>query len=355
MSFQARLWSNPVRAVVADNMIKTDYSTIGPMGTIIAQALASEGVDPEPLFREAGFELAALNDPSVRMPAGGFRTLLTLVEQHSSDPTFGLTLARFIHPTSFYSMGIAGYCSNTLGEYLKRLVKYYRVVTTNDVLVEEIDDDALYHLRAVRESPEGFSPIREDGIAAIITTIVRVALHREFNPTRVHLARPRPEGLEDRYREFFHCPVVFDAEFTELVFPVELLEEPLASANPELAEMYERLTVEYLEKMDKADFPARVHNELIRLLPTGVSGKEQVADALNMSTRTLYNKLEAAGTTYREVLDDTRRRLAEQYIGQGLPIYEIAYLIGFSDTANFSRAFKKWTGQSPMEFRQAAE
>jgi AraC-like DNA-binding protein len=74
-----------------------------------------------------------------------------------------------------------------------------------------------------------------------------------------------------------------------------------------------------------------------------------------MSTRTLYNKLEGAGTTFREVLDETRQNLAEEYIRQNLPIYEIAYLIGFSDTANFSRAFKKWTGKSPMEFRESLQ
>jgi len=117
--------------------------------------------------------------------------------------------------------------------------------------------------------------------------------------------------------------------------------------------LYEKLTIDHLEKIDRSDFPGRVHRELIKLLPTGVSGKEQVAQALNMSTRTLYNKLEGTGTTYREVLDDTRRSLAEDYIRQDLPIYEIAYLIGFSDTANFSRAFKKWTGKSPMEFRDS--
>ena len=84
----------------------------------------------------------------------------------------------------------------------------------------------------------------------------------------------------------------------------------------------------------------------------GAAVLRQVAQALNMSTRTLYNKLESSGTTYREVLDETRRELAEEYIRQELPIYEIAYLIGFSDTANFSRAFKKWTWMSPMELRE---
>ena len=117
--------------------------------------------------------------------------------------------------------------------------------------------------------------------------------------------------------------------------------------------MYEQITVDHLAKIDRNDFPARVRKELIKLLPTGVSGKDLVAQAMNMSTRTLYNKLESSGTTYREVLDETRQGLAEDYIRQDLPIYEIAYLIGFSDTANFSRAFKKWTGKSPIEFREA--
>ena len=132
-----------------------------------------------------------------------------------------------------------------------------------------------------------------------------------------------------------------------------MLEEELTSANPELAEMYEQLTIEYLDKIDRLDFPTRVTNELIRLLPTGVSAKERVAEALNTSTRTLYNKLEASGTTYRQVLDTTRQQLAEQYIHQGISIYEIAYLIGFSDTANFSRAFRKWAGVSPMGYRNS--
>lgn len=325
------------------------------MGTLIAQALEAEGLDAEALFHEAGFELTSLRDPSVRMPAESFQGLLALIEKSVADPAIGLTLARYIHPTSFYSMGIAGYCSNTLREYLQSLVKYYRLITSNDVLVGEPGADPReFVLRTVKANPIVFPAMREDGIAAILTAIVRIALHRGFSPLRVALARPRPVD-EKAYLQYFGCDVVFDAPNTEIVLPMQVLDEPLTSADPALAQMYEAITVEYLDKMDKADFPARVQNELVRLLPAGVSSKEKIAEALNMSTRTLYNKLESAGTTYREVLDDTRQRLAEQYIHQGLPVYEIAYLIGFSDTANFSRAFKKWTGSSPVEFRQASD
>jgi AraC-like DNA-binding protein len=333
----------------------TEHSTIGPIGTVIGQALSAEGIDPEPLFKEAGFDLGSLQDPSVRMSSDGFRKLLELIDLSDADPAIGLSISRFIHPTTFYSLGIAMYCSNTLAQYLERFIKYYRMITTNNRLEGTLLDNGTYRLRSIIETEEPFPGIREDGVASFVTAILRLALHSELPLSVVRLARPVPEGVEDRYKRFFQCPVEFDAEHTELEFSGDVLDEPLASANPELAEMYETLTIEYLDKVDKLDFPARVTNELIRLLPTGVSAKERVASALNMSTRTLYNKLESAGTTYREVLDATRQRLAEQCIAQDLPIYEIAYLIGFSDTANFSRAFKKWTGQSPLEYRRALD
>lgn len=197
-------------------------------------------------------------------------------------------------------------------------------------------------------------PVRVDGLAALTISTIRVALgDNTFGPKSLELARPRPEGLEQRYEQFFRCPVTYATPQTVFTFTAEDLKAALPTANPELRQLYERLTEAYLQKIDRADFPGRVRRELVRLLPAGVSGKDQVAQALNMSTRTLYNKLESSGTTYREVLDETRRELAEEYIRQELPIYEIAYLIGFSDTANFSRAFKKWTGMSPMEFREA--
>ncbi|MFK7733374.1 MAG: AraC family transcriptional regulator [Pseudomonadales bacterium] len=332
-------------------MLTAGFSTIGPLGWLIAQTLEAEGIDPAPLFDRAGVDLNTLRDPSVRMPSEVFHLLLEQVELASNDPVFGLTMAKFIHPTTFYSLGIAMYCSETLGGFLDRLAKYYRLVTTNDEMVVDVQDDC-YRLRAVHVNPVEFSPVREDGIASIVVKIIRVALHDHYEPKEVALRRSHPGEEAGEYERFFGCKVTFDAPYTEILLPVEDVARKLPSANPVLSEMYEQLTVEYLKKIDRIDFPARVRKELVWLLPSGVSSKEQVASALNMSTRTLYNKLEQSGTTFREVLDDTRHTLADQYFRQELPIYEIAYLIGFSDTANFSRAFKKWTGVSPNDYRQ---
>lgn len=306
------------------------------------------------MFAEVGLDLDALRDPNVRIPSTSMQALLILAQERCQDPLFGLHLVQFIHPATFYSLGVAMYASQTLGDYLDSYVKYYRLITTNDFLSATVED-GIYRLEARPQPEMPLIPVRVDGFAALSVRTARVALQQEFHPSSVELARPRPQGLEHEYEKFFGCPVVFDAPVTAINIEERALGQKLPSANPEMTRLYEQLTIDYLEKIDRADFPGRVYKELVRLLPTGVSGKERVAQALNMSTRTLYNKLEAAGTTFREVLDETRQNLAEEYIRQELPIYEIAYLIGFSDTANFSRAFKKWTGKSPMEFRDSLD
>jgi AraC-like DNA-binding protein len=338
-----------VQAII---MLAAEHSTIGPIGTVIAQAVAAAGHDPEIMFAEVGLDLDSLRDPNVRIPSGALQELLLRAVEVCQDPIFGLHLVDYIHPTTFYSLGVAMYASGTLGDYLECFVKYYRLITTNDFLNATVVD-GVYELRATPQPEMRLIPIRVDGFVALTVRTIRIALQKEFNPHSVALARPRPEGLEHEYETFFGCPVSFDAEVTTICIEESSLAEKLPSASPALTQLYEQLTIDYLNKIDRADFPGRVHKELVRLLATGVSGKEQVAQAMNMSTRTLYNKLESAGTTFREVLDETRQSMAEVYIRQNLPIYEIAYLVGFSDTANFSRAFKKWTGKSPMEFRES--
>ena len=332
-------------------MLEVEHSTIGPIGTIIAQTIEGAGHDAAALFAEVGLDLDALRDPHVRMPAEALQSLLLLAQERLQDPIFGLRLANYVHPTSFYSLGIAMCFSETLEDFLERYVKYYRLITTNDALEASLEDGS-YLLKANPREGMPLIPIRVDGFSALTVSTIRVALGSDFTPQSVALARPKPLDVEQKYEEFFGCSVTFDAPVTTIVISSEDLSRKLPAANPELTKLYEQLTVDHLAKIDRADFPARVHKQLIKLLPTGVSGKDLVAQALNMSTRTLYNKLESSGTTYREVLDDTRRTLAEDYILHDLPIYEIAYLIGFSDTANFSRAFKKWTGKSPIEFRE---
>lgn len=113
------------------------------------------------------------------------------------------------------------------------------------------------------------------------------------------------------------------------------------------------MVVEFLARMGKIDLPSRVYVKLIALLPSGNCNREMVAEALHMSTSNFHEKLKKAGTNYQELLDQTRQELVQSYMSrEDLSISEIAYLLGFSDSSNFSRSFKRWLGQSPREYRQ---
>ena len=122
-------------------------------------------------------------------------------------------------------------------------------------------------LKWIAHNPEPFPSVREDGIAAIFVTILRFATQNTFAPVWVSLARPHPGDNADHYAAFFGCEVQFEAPATSLLFDAQLLDIPLVSADPDMARSYEQLTEQYIAKLEKADFPARVRNELIRLLP----------------------------------------------------------------------------------------
>jgi len=127
---------------------------------------------------------------------------------------------------------------------------------------------------------------------------------------------------------------------------------PLPAANAELARQNDEVVVQFLARLDRANVVAQAHAKLIDLLPSGDCSKAKVASSLNMSVRTLHNRLADAGTTYQHLLDKTRQDLAEQYMAQAnISVSEVAYLLGFSDCSNFSRAFHRWTGVSPSDFR----
>ena len=150
-------------------MAETEHSTLGPIGIIIAQAIEDGGENAAELFAEAGLELESLREPHVRIPTDDMQTLLLLAQERLKDPVFGLRLANHVHPTSFYSLGIAMCFSETLADFLECYVKYYRLITTNDAL-EAVLDEGVYALKANPWEGMPLIPIRVDGFAALVET-----------------------------------------------------------------------------------------------------------------------------------------------------------------------------------------
>jgi AraC-like DNA-binding protein len=219
--------------------------------------------------------------------------------------------------------------------------------------LEELDDHFAFRIHPLMARSKVPDEAVDAGLATFVS-MCRTSYGDDFHPLRVETQRPEFDDPAP-FIEYFHAPVEFSAPDNILYFSKESLEAHLPTANPRLARVNDRIITQYLAQFDKGSTAMRVRARLIDLLSAGNVTQQDVADSLHMSLRTLQRKLSQEGTSYKELLDETRRELANQYLRQAtLSVSEVTYLLGFSEPSNFARAFKRWTGRTPSEFRTAA-
>jgi AraC-like DNA-binding protein len=318
----------------------------------IASALEQRGIDSSQVFEKAGVPMYNTTDPLRRMTNGEISALFRESVKITGDPYFGLFVAEVFHISQLHALGFALLSSSTLRDFCLRLHNFYRLVSQNvDIRLEESAREAVLAVKLLQ--PDICSET-QDTFAGLMVRVVRAISEHDFAPLRVELPRPMPPSGDQPYRDYFGCQVLFGQPEICIAFDGETIDLPLPGASQELAQMHDRTAMEYLEKLDKLDISNRVRSLIVDKLSTGLVSKQQVADGLNMSSRNLELKLAEENTNFQQILDNTRQSLAAGYMEQsGISITETAYLLGFSDAANFTRAFKRWTGKSPTEFRRS--
>jgi AraC-like DNA-binding protein len=190
-------------------------------------------------------------------------------------------------------------------------------------------------------------PASIDAGVASIVILCRQGRGGQVDPIHVRLARAQPACF-GRLQDFFGCPIDFGGPENSLVFRASDLDAQLPTANPVLLRVNEQVLTDYLARLERSEVTVQVQAKLIQLLPSGEVEESSIARMLNLSLRSMQRKLKARGVSFRKLLDDTRRQLAEQYLKDStLSVSEIAYLLGFAEVSSFSRAFKRWTGHAP--------
>jgi AraC-like DNA-binding protein len=173
-----------------------------------------------------------------------------------------------------------------------------------------------------------------------------------INPSQVTLKRPKPDCTE-KVAAFFRCPVKYDASNYSLCFSKQLVDAPLSNANPELARINDQAVIDYLARFDRDSVTMQVRSRIIERLHDGTPNQETIAESLHFSLRSLQRKLNREETNFKTLLETTRQELALHYIREThRTLGEITYLLGFSEPSNFTRAFKRWTGRTPAEYRE---
>lgn len=329
---------------------RESFTVIAGYGLAIARALQHAGADVDQVFSAAGLSRALSNDPMQRLPLDTVSRLYRASVESTGDPYFGLSVARFIHVSTAHALGYGLLASATLMDFCQRVQRYIGLATLTcraEVVIRE-DEVCLRTVPKVAISAE-----TQDAWCGLLYLLMRQIHRDDFRPLAVEFAHPVPHAGDGPYVRFFDAPVHFDRDAVTLVLPRADMEIPLPGACAELARINDNLAASYVARLDRDDVVANTRAQIIDRLPGGDVGKRTVAASLGISESTLRNRLAEHGTGFHELLDSVRSELACSYLSQSrMSVTEVAFLLGFTDVSNFTRAFKRWTGMSPSRFRE---
>jgi AraC-like DNA-binding protein len=258
-------------------------------------------------------------------------------------------VARHTSPTTFHALGFSLAASSTLRDAFERIVRYYRLVSEG-ATVRFVEDADGYRISARPAGP--YVAVEAlDAMLALAVRLCRSLSDRTFAPLRVLVQRPMPADPSP-FERCFRAPIEFDAPVHALVLGKEVCDRRLQGANAELARTNDLIATQALGRLDQSRVADRVRVILINRLPGGAPPLSQMARELATSARELQRRLARESTTYADLVDDTRRDLAEAYLREGRhSMSDIAYLLGFSGSASFTRAFRRWRGLPPSAYR----
>jgi AraC-like DNA-binding protein len=329
-----------------------DATSLSAVAGLIEKALLSYDCDPEPLFAEAGIDRNVSSDPNARIPTTRLLTLMKRSHETTGDPCFGLTVAEQFQPAALQGLGFAWLASDTLQDALGRLVRYFRFINPFFKARLEVSEDSFDLVITGTERWPDFAYELEDAGLGIFLRMCRITEGAHIVPVRVVMQRPTPI-CTDRFNAFFGSLIDYGAPDNRLCFDPDMVKQPLGTSNPQLARINDQTVIDYLARFDRSNITMKVRAHIIEQLPSGTPNQEAIADALHVSLRSLQRKLKDEEVTYKELLENTRRELAMQYIREThRPLGEISYLLGFSEPSSFTRAFRRWSGCSPAEYRE---
>jgi len=332
---------------MAQNVSQT---TVASYMQAFVSALEARGIDPAVVFDEAGISIQVTSDPLKRISETDVGLLFQASVKATDDPGFGIAVGERMQPGNLHALGFGLLSSSTLRDFYERICNYYQVVSQSADF-KSYDTDGESILAATNLAATVCYETR-DAWMTMMVRFLRFLYQQEINPLWIELSRPMPASGAQRYTDYFKCPVRFGCAEDRVAMDSSVMDRQLSGANPDMAQHNDEIVVQYLAQMDHNDVVNRVRRHIIEDLASGLLSKQGVADKMHMSPRNLQLKLAAQDTTFQDTLDSTRMKLATGYMEQShLAITEIAYLLGFSDASNFTRAFRRWFGVSPREYR----
>lgn len=324
---------------------------------LLVEFVSVRGLPVAQLLQQAGIAADSLFDPNGRVPYLGFNCMCELAAEQLREPCLGLKLGMSIQPGHLGSHGFALMsCSN--GEELIRQHSRYSALTIDAAhsAFELHNDEYVRYWRSNLPGGAALGRLQDELNQASVIVLSRWFTNRQdLAPNWVSFRHSRPADISV-YEDLFRCPVHFGAAETGLGFKAEYARLPLPHANAHLRRVMDDLCAQLIKQLGNSLEPAWMAVARRAVLDSFKSGEpdvKAVAHAAGMSEAELKDQLGERGFSFRSFIDDLRRGLALGYARDpSLGLVDIAYLLGFSEQSAFQRAFKRWTGTTPGEYRR---
>lgn len=322
----------------------------------LVELLAEQGITPYESLKGSGVEADDLGNPFALTSMRQYMTVCTNALTLSKDPATPFRLGTRLRVSAYGMYGYALLSCLSIRDYFRLAIKYRRLATPPMAIEwHEYDDHVVWtfpDIFVLNPSQDLRRFLLEQQFSLHVTHLQDVA-GKSCPPLRASFSYPAPEHAPI-YTEYLNCPCSFDQPRCELVYESTVLEKKPVMANALTAALMQE-TCDSL--VSRAKTAVGISGAVYRILmerPGEFPGMEIVANMLNMTSRTLRRRLEEEGTSFQNIADDVRSSLAREYLrATKLSILDIAMLLGFSDAAGFRKAFKRWMGKGPDQFRRS--
>ena len=315
--------------------------------------MAAEGLPVADLCREAGIDLAALQQPHARVEVDRISQLWELAVARSGKTDLGLCPQLTARYGNVDVVGYALASGPNLLVGFQHLTRHMAVIS--DCTAFELTREARGYWFSI-EHIGGTRPVPRQRVEYALLTLFTLCgwlTRRELKPLAVELSTPPPSpGSEARYEKAFGALPRFAQPASRILLADADMLVDIPTHNPSLWAMHEQLVETELDHLGQSLASTRVRAEVARILHKGEPRRDDIAARLNMTDRTLQRRLQAESATYQQLLDDTRCELARKYLADPRRnLTEVADLLGFADQSNMFRACKRWFGMPPGQYR----
>ena len=325
---------------------------LATFGLIGLRLLEKYEIDPQRFAQQVGIATIEVPSAKARLPSGLLDRAFAKAADLIADPAFALRSAECWHPSHLGTLGYAWLSSGSLSKALNRMSRFNRILgqRKSSLCIDQPDG-----LRFIYDHGRGDTTVGHlmaDFDLSLIISMCRMNVGGQLAPVSMTLRRPLPRNRTP-YDAYFDCPIQFGAPQDGFLLARSIAERPLPTSNHELAITFDTILQKQLAELGVGDLVNRCKTYLLQELTSGEPSDAELATAMSMSSRTLQRKLAELGWSYRSLLMGVRYELALRYLDDPhRTVTDITFLLGFSEQSAFARAFKRWSGKSPTEYRE---